>query len=174
MVASGNASEKDWLQSSTAASRDDLVVVFHWMPPWHWSMTNAIAKKDFTSFGHRHCGWMIVSKKCLITGKMAKHSDAVQLNFWAFLFFQFSSFGKVYGYIGICGSLGIAKAGNTFPKIGGLQNLFVQWLAGSGGSPLEQCPARCHASNHGKIGRLVAQCFWTIGLGPTSMHIWNS
>lgn len=93
-MASGNACEKDWLQSSTAASRDDLVVVFHWMPPWHWSMTNAIAKKDFTSFGHRPCGWMIVSKKCLITGKMAKHSDAVQLNFWAFLFFSIFFFWK--------------------------------------------------------------------------------
>ena len=23
------------------------VVAFHWIPPWHWSMTNAIARKSF-------------------------------------------------------------------------------------------------------------------------------
>jgi hypothetical protein len=25
-------------------------MAFHWMPPWHWSMTNAIARKAFNAF----------------------------------------------------------------------------------------------------------------------------
>ena len=64
------------------------VVAFHWIPPWHWSMTNAIARKAFNAFGQRPWGWRTLSTKCLMIGKTAKHSDAVQLNFMAFLEFS--------------------------------------------------------------------------------------
>ena len=88
MVASGHASGKALLASSTAVSKDDLVVALHWIPPWHWSMTNAIARKAFSAFGQRPWGWRTLSTKCLMIGKTAKHSDAVQLNFMAFLDFS--------------------------------------------------------------------------------------
>ena len=84
------------------------------IPPWHWSMTNASARKAFIAFGQRPLGWRTLSTKCLMIGKMAKHSDAVQLNFMAFLDFSIFFAWKstwTYWHFG-------ATLGNTFPNAG--------------------------------------------------------
>ena len=88
IVAAGHASWNDLLAFSTAANKDLLVVVRHCTPPWHWSITFAIAKKALTACGHKPCGSMIVSKKCLTSGNNAKHSEAMQGNLVAFLAFS--------------------------------------------------------------------------------------
>ena len=84
----GHAATNAWLAFSAALIKEDLVAIFHGVPPWHWSMSSAMAKKAWHSAWHTSCGFTTTWRKCLMIGKIANTSEAVQENLNFFLHFS--------------------------------------------------------------------------------------